>query len=441
MVVVSRPAQMLASVYAVPLAKRKTTPLAGLMDAAARHAAAASGGEASGTASPPLLPRRRARIWELDSHLHCSIIGTCLTAGELRRLLIRLKVGGAETADEHDAHMLGVLLAARPQEGAKLLQKALDRRHGAALNRFARAADAAALAALWEEAVAGGDIPGAYWALLTHPLATNEIARRAFGDVHMLSHLVGATNRADLARLRALERQNAALAEKIERQERQLREGFVARDATIVRLSEELAQAQRAAQTEVQQPGESNGLEETIAGLEVRLAREGERRAVLGERIKTALAELEAERAARLAAERERDDIRDEAASIEAEIGALLRAREDGRSDALALEGLTILYVGGRAGQVPLIRALIERCGGRLLHHDGGIEHNAALLPGLVARADLSLFPVDCVSHDAVAAVKRVSRQAGRPYRPLRTASLGALVAALAVVPAQAGTQ
>jgi Uncharacterized protein conserved in bacteria (DUF2325) len=173
----------------------------------------------------------------------------------------------------------------------------------------------------------------------------------------------------------------------------------------------------------------------------VRLAREGERRAVLDERIKTALAELEAERAARLAAERERDDIRDEAASIEAEIGALLRAREDGRSDALALEGLTILYVGGRAGQVPLIRALIERCGGRLLHHDGGIEHNAALLPGLVARADLSLFPVDCVSHDAVAAVKRVSRQAGKPYRPLRTASLGALVAALAVVPAQAGTQ
>jgi hypothetical protein len=183
-VAVSRPAQMLASVYAVPIAKRKTTPLAGLMDAAARHAATAPGGEdASGTASPPQAAKRRARIWDLDSHLHCSIIGTCLTAGELRQLLIRVKVGGAEAAGEHDAHMLGVLLAGRPKEGGKLLQKALDRRHGAALGRFARAADAAAIGALWEEAIAGGDIPGAYWALLTHPLATNELARRAFGDV------------------------------------------------------------------------------------------------------------------------------------------------------------------------------------------------------------------------------------------------------------------
>jgi hypothetical protein len=439
---VSRPAQMLASVYAVPIAKRKTTPLTGLMDAAVRHATAErAGGIESEPSLAPHPAKRRARIWELDSHLHCSIIGTCFTAGELRRLLIRLKVGGAETAGEHDAHMLGVLLAARQQEGAKLLQKALDRRHGAALNRFARAADAAALGALWEEAIAGGDVPGAYWALLTHPLATNELVRRAFGDVHMLSHLVGATNRADLARLRALERENAALAEKIERQERQVREGFVNRDARIALLRAELAQAQRAAQTEAPQRDESNGLEETLAGLEARLAREGERRAVLGKRIKTALAELEAERTARLAAERERDDLRNEAASVETEISALLREGEGGKSDAVALAGRTILYVGGRAGQVPLIRALVERCGGRLLHHDGGIEHNVALLPGLIARADLSLFPVDCVSHDAVAAVKRVCRQAGKPYRPLRTASLGALVAGLSLVPAQAGTR
>jgi hypothetical protein len=84
---------------------------------------------------------------------------------------------------------------------------------------------------------------------------------------------------------------------------------------------------------------------------------------------------------------------------------------------------------------VPLIKALIERCGGRFLHHDGGLEHNPGLLPGLVGRADLSLFPVDCVSHDAVAAVKRVCRQAGKPYRPLRTSSLTSLLAALAALP------
>lgn len=30
---------------------------------------------------------RRAKLSELDSHLHCSIIGTCLSTGELRRMI------------------------------------------------------------------------------------------------------------------------------------------------------------------------------------------------------------------------------------------------------------------------------------------------------------------------------------------------------------------
>ena len=27
---------------------------------------------------------RRTRIWELSNHLHCSIVGTCLSTGELQ---------------------------------------------------------------------------------------------------------------------------------------------------------------------------------------------------------------------------------------------------------------------------------------------------------------------------------------------------------------------
>jgi len=41
-------------------------------------------------------------------------------------------------------------------------------------------------------------------------------------------------------------------------------------------------------------------------------------------------------------------------------------------------------------------------------------------------------FPVDCISHDAAAAVKRLCRQLEKPYQPLRTASLATLVSALA---------
>jgi hypothetical protein len=90
------------------------------------------------------------------------------------------------------------------------------------------------------------------------------------------------------------------------------------------------------------------------------------------------------------------------------------------------------LYIGARAHQIPQFKAVIERMGARFLHHDGGIEHSATLLPGLVSRADHLFFPIDCISHDAAAAVKRLCQQLEKPYQPLRTASLATLVSALA---------
>src|SRR6516165_4074166 len=69
-------AQMLASVYDIPLAERKATPLVKLMDVAARNA------ERGGRLKPEPGPdgaagrRRRAQIWEISPNLHCSIIGT-----------------------------------------------------------------------------------------------------------------------------------------------------------------------------------------------------------------------------------------------------------------------------------------------------------------------------------------------------------------------------
>src|SRR5215831_1049814 len=93
--------------------------------------------------------------------------------------------------------------------------------------------------------------------------------------------------------------------------------------------------------------------------------------------------------------------------------------------------GLTLLYVGGRAHQIPQLKAMTERAGGRFLHHDGGIEHGSGLIPGLINRADRVLFPIDCISHDAVATIKRHCRLTGKVYEPLRTASLACLLSAL----------
>jgi hypothetical protein len=375
--------------------------------------------------------KRRTQIWELHQSLHCSIIGTCLSSGEMRRLLVRLKVEGAETADDHNLHVLGVLLAGRSKAGAKQLQKTLDRRHQTFLNQFAKAKDAAALSALWEDALARGDIPGAYWALLTHPAATDTMVKDVFGKIHMLSHLVGAANRADIRRLRQLEEHNADLTAKLERQQRQLRDGFISRDETIRRLNGMLARAasQEAIVPSLDAAEDSRAVKDALAELDKRLAHETGRRERLEQRLASVSEALNAAERTRSRAEGELETLHQELALLEARLGATLQTVD--APDGLDLNGLTVLYVGGRANQTPQLKGLIESTGGRFLYHDGGIEHSATLLPGLVSRADIAVFPVDCVSHDAVGAVKRVCGQLGKRYLPLRTSSLTCLFAGL----------
>jgi hypothetical protein len=180
--------------------------------------------------------RSRRKIWEFDSNLHCSIIGTCLTNAELRQVLVKLGLREAATATEHDLHVSGVLLAGKHHEGAKLLHKALDRRHRVAINQFARAKSTDEVRVYWLEAVQRGEIPGAYWAALTHAATNDALVREVFSQVHMLSHLVGAANRADIRRLRQLEAENTELDAKVARQQQQLRDAIVSRDATIREL-------------------------------------------------------------------------------------------------------------------------------------------------------------------------------------------------------------
>src|SRR6185369_2763633 len=147
----------------------------------------------------------RTKIWELGTTLHCSIIGTCLSTGELRSLLRKFNATTKENPTDHELHAIAVTAAGRHDILAKQIQKTLDQRHKATINRFAAATNAEELRRCWDEALRNGDIPGAYWAALTHPASTEALVRHVFGDVHMLSHLVGAANRADIRRLNQLE--------------------------------------------------------------------------------------------------------------------------------------------------------------------------------------------------------------------------------------------
>jgi hypothetical protein len=376
--------------------------------------------------------RRRTAIYDMHHSVHCSIIGTCLSSAELRRLMIKLGVAGADTAGDHDLHKQGVTPAGRAQGGGKLIQKALDRRHEAAIKQFARAQDENGLRRMWDDAVKRGDIPGAYWAVLSHPAATDAVMRQVFGDVHMLSHMVGAANRADIRRLRQLEEDKAALSAKLEAQQRQLRDGFTARDDNIRRLNEALSRAlAQAPATAGHESEDLRAAKDALIDLDRRLSRELAHRERLESRIEQATqAQWQAERARQDTAQ-QCEDLRRELALVEVEINGWLG---QGSSPAPELGGAQVLYVGGRANQVPQLKALVERAGGAFLHHDGGIEHSMTLLPGLISRADVTVFPIDCISHDAMSVVKRQCRLAAKPFVPLRTSSLACLLGGLAAL-------
>jgi Uncharacterized protein conserved in bacteria (DUF2325) len=376
----------------------------------------------------------RTKIWELMETLHCSIVGTCLSTAELRKILGKLGLAAADDSD-HDLHSRGVSLAGQNSPAAKLLHKALDDRHALAIRQFGRAKGEAEVRALWRDASQRGDIPGPYWALLTHPATSYELLREAFGHVHMLSHLVGAANRADIRRLAELETAKQELEQKVERQQSQLHTAVTTRDRTIhelqTSLSAKIGQAVAAMEDDV---GDGEILHRLVSELERRLSVESRRRATAEERLAAAQQDLARERRDREAAVAREAVLRAELAAAETS----LQAEVPNTDPEPSLDGLSLLYVGGRPNQVAHLRALGERMGAAFLHHDGGIEEQSGLLAGLASRADLVLFPVDCVSHEAALTVKRLCRQAGKPFVPLRTAGQGAFLAALAALPGKA---
>ncbi|MGU3540012.1 DUF2325 domain-containing protein [Methylobacterium sp. A54F] len=386
-----------------------------------------AGGSRPAFLPPAIEPSEKARdrIWELAETLHCSIIGTCLTTADGRSLLAKLGVPDARTMSEHRLHGQVVHLAGRRDGGGKLLQKMLDRRHEAEIRRFDKARTAAEVRALWQEALARGEIPGAYWAAMTHPATDWGLVQDIFGEVHMLSHLVGQSNRADIRRLRQLEADLGERAETVAAQERRIHELMAQRDAISARNQALVAAQAVAAASEPPRPKPELGAE-----LEQRLAREQahaealeEKVAVLSRACARLSGDLEAETARRATAESERD-------ALEAVLTSGLADAPDAEP-AQDLSGRVLLYVGGRPRHVAALRRLTTARGGLLLSHDGGLEESLSLLPGLIGRSDLVLFPVDCVSHEATGLVKRWCETAGRPYRPLRSASFASFVRAM----------
>lgn len=326
--------------------------------------------------------------------------------------------------------------------------KAMDRKYQGLIKRFDRARDPETLETLWADCMARGEVAGAFWALMTHPKADERVQRQAYEEVHMLSHQVGAVQRADLKRLSETQEELESLRRDfealVERGRRQAEE----RDALTRDLESHLAKREWAL---AQERERSRMLERELVELRRRLdaGRMAELEAVLAEaRSQLATARDEGGQWKR-AHEELQDQLRYACLAREqreTECAAMERLLVQGFGDQDGddcegcathgclrqdLAGRLILCVGGRLAQVRQFARLVRECNGRFDHHDGGLEDRDRRLETLLAGADAVVCATDCVSHGAYHRTKQFCKRHEKPHVLLQRSGLGAFVQAL----------
>ena len=361
---------------------------------------------------------RRRKLWEIPHKFHCPVIGVCFDVEQLRTLMAKIMHFPRETTD-FVLHTTAVGACETRSQLADLLHKHMEKRFQLIVRKFSTAKDSAALHALWRsESQSGVDIPGALWAVWTHPACDAQIEQQIYGDIHMIQHQVGSGTRADLSTLKSLRGDNDRLRQQLDE----------------VRVECESIRRERSRETQV--------LGERVAELRADLAGKeawGANLAAQLDNLRELLPDLKDRQAlARRAndAEARATALTAQAADFEDEIerlGEFLRRAEDSIKSLIAsatpcadglpssaevtpesLSGKCILCVGGRSGAVEGYRKEVEQRGGSFLHHDGGLEESLHRIDSALAAADLVICQAGCISHNAYWRVKEQCKRTGK---------------------------
>lgn len=408
----------------------------------------------------------KRNLWDLTDY-HCPVVGTCLSNAELRKLTTRVGLMLPENATDYERHGAFVSLSRHPERPARVIQKYLDKKFARQLKRFAAAKTDDAIWELWTTMADAGDIPGAFWSVMRHPLASPAMLAQVYGEVHMLSHLVGASTRADLRRLAETQAQVERLTGALAERKRVLREAVAVWKRRNMELDRQLS-AERTRREQAER--ERLSLREVLENRAV-IELERDREALLHQLQDMSDRAVQAEATTRRQATlienayREESALRRELDQRDQEVRALelaLLESMGGAADTCGgagkagscdknctgpscaqscqspescpcprLRGKCVLYVGGQTGLRGQYRQLGQKFGCEVLHHDGGLEQSGQHLRQLLSRADAVVCPVDCVSHDACATVKRLCKNASKPVLFARSSGLSSLASSL----------
>ncbi|MFN3869116.1 MAG: DUF2325 domain-containing protein [Hyphomicrobiaceae bacterium] len=364
-------------------------------------------------------PRRRYELWEIPGGLQCSIIGTCLPHEELKRIARRLKLVIEDAAADYEVHAYFVNEAARRGDISRAIQKELDRRFDGLVRRVGQLRTEAELIAFWKACYDGGRIAGGYWAILSHRHASDAVRQRVFGEVHMLSHVLGRTTHASAVKACELEQRIEDLESKLRRQRERHGEALADRDRQIARLK---AIRDNLSEERQQKPTFGNAK-----------AKVDSPRIVFPQRNQRALSSArERARIAEADAELLRGQIKALARQLR-RAGLAQSANPCPGAEACRLDHppRRVLYLGGRASAVERLRSIAASANAEFVHHDGGVEQTVDLIDGFINRCDAVFCPVDCISHGACERAKALCRKHEKVFVPLRSSGASTFKRAL----------
>jgi hypothetical protein len=372
---------------------------------------------------PPARASSRHKIWEIQGGLQCSIVGTCLSQEDLIAIGRKAGVRPREGARSYEVHSYFVQQVGRDGKIARAVQKMLDQRHAGIIRRVQALREESGLVRLWEEEFDGGRVAGAYWAFMSGAHVPSELGTRIFGDVHMLSHVLGRVTHQNASRASELQARLDDLEAKLLRQSERHRQIVLERDTALARLSEGAAVAvplmpAPPAASERRRDQQPARRERALA-----VARE---RARAAERM---IGDLQQQ------LERQRWQQRMRTAS-----GTPACPGADACDETVQTSiARRILYVGGRSGAIDNLRRVAARMGAELMHHDGGEEHALVRIDGMIEGCDAVVCPIDCVSHSACLRAKVLCRKFDKPFVPLRSAGATSFERAVQSLTARAG--
>lgn len=410
------------------------------------------------------LGRRPKKIWEIEIGYHCSIIGTCLTSSETKKLIAKTDIQLSVPTSDYEAHAALVNLVTDSGPHAKIVHRTLANKFKAVVKRFARVKTDEELGRLWDTAKVDGKIAGPYWAIMTNPRVSNELTKKVYGDIHMLSHQAARDIRYEQRQVSNFKEKYSVMREAlaVTRKERLETEKnllleiaslkMVLTDLEVVARENELFRGQLRTQTTshgvvqaeewqnlkediTQKTKQNNTLSAQLRQLEKQV-REDEELLVLAD---TTINNLQKQCAEIV---QEHKGRKEEIISLETALlayqGMSMASSCSNCDDQNSSKcpgpdfcGKTILYVGGHHKMIPHYKKLIEQSGGTFMHHDGGKETSRRQLPGMLNKADLVLCPIDCVSHDACLCVKKMCKRYQKPFVLMRNSGIATLAKGL----------